>query len=87
MTRINTTDGLAKALEENDWSSSKSTDKVIAIMSGLRNVPWDKVKLFMLRWEIAAGIPVPNISLAMHDEGEEGEQEIDVDIPGMKEEE
>ena len=79
MKKINSLDGLAKALENNDWVPSKTTEKTIAIMSGLSNIPWDKVKLFTLRWE-SVGEIVPFINIMMHGQDEEGEPKIDVEM-------
>jgi len=85
MSKFKNMDTLAEALESNGWSDSKSTDKVIAIMSGLGNVPWDKVKLFTLRWSLSAGVSVPDINLLIWGDGEEGEPKIDVEIPDEEE--
>ena len=74
-------DGLARALLDNDWVASKTTEKTMAIMSGMSHVPWDKVKMFHLRWEVVGGEIVPNVNVMMFGEGEEGEPDIEVEIP------
>jgi len=74
---------LAKALRENDWVPSKTTDKTMAVMSGLSNIEWDKVKLFTLRWQVVGGEIVPNVNLMMFGEGEKEviEGDIKVELP------
>ncbi len=74
-------DGLAKALADNDWVPSKTTDKTMAVMSGLCNIPWDKVKVFTLRWVDDVGEIVPEINLMMFGEGEKGEAELSIELP------
>jgi hypothetical protein len=85
MRKFTSAEGLAKALEENDWVASKTTEKTMAIMAGLDNIPWDKVKLFTLRWEFVGGEIVPNINLMMYGEEVESEVKIDVEIPDEEE--
>lgn len=60
---------LAKALEENDWQASKTTDKTMAIMAGLGGIPWEQVKLFSLDWRVVGGEIVPHIQMAMYEPG------------------
>ena len=71
---------LARALRENEWTASKTTDKTMAIMSGLSNIPWDKVKLFTLRWGLTGGEIVPDMNIMMFRDGEEGESEVEVEM-------
>jgi hypothetical protein len=60
---------LAKALHENDWTASKSTDKTIAIMSALSELPWNKVKMLSLKWTSVSNEIVPLLQIAMHEPG------------------
>ena len=85
MGKLKSAEALAKALENNDWVPSKTTEKTMAIMSGLTNIPWDRVKLFTLRWEGLGGEIVPNINLMMMGEVEESEVKIEVEIPDEEE--
>ncbi len=87
MRTITSAESLAKALEKNDWVPSKTTEKTIAIMAGLDNIPWDKVKLFTLRWQLTGGEIVPLINLMMYGEEVEGEVKIEVELPDEEEEE
>lgn len=58
---------LAKALNDNNWTVSKSTDKTIAIMAGMAALPWDIVKLFNVKWATVGGEIVPIIQIIMKD--------------------
>ena len=61
-------------------SSSISTDKVIAVMAGLINVPWDRIKMFKLDWKVETlnhdDIVLPVIHIMAHDG-------TSVDVPGL----
>lgn len=84
MKQIKSLDGLAKAMEEQGWTASKTTDKTVALMSGLSNIPWEKVKLFTLRWTTSGGQIVPELNIMMFRDGEEfedSEVEVDIKIP------
>jgi len=87
MANVKKMDGLSRALAENDWVPSKTTDKTMAIMSGMSDVPWEKVRLFALRWEVVGGEIVPIVNIMMHGQGDDpNDTKIDVDFPGAKEE-
>jgi len=64
---VNSGAELARALKDNDWTASKTTDKTIVIMSALANIPWDKVKLLNLNWTTVNGEIVPLLQMAMHE--------------------
>ena len=87
--KIKSAEELAKALKDNDWVASKTTDKTIAIMAGLGSIPWDKVKIFSLRWDTELSEIVPIINIMMHShnykDGEEPDM-VEVDVESLMEE-
>ena len=51
-------------------TDSKSTDKLLAIMTGMSEIDWDKVKEFDLTWQKVDYVVVPNVKITMKDGGE-----------------
>lgn len=62
---------LAQALMSQGWNNSTSTDKLIALMAGIANIPWEKVKGCKLYWKVydvdGDEFLVPEFMLTMHD--------------------
>ena len=87
--KIRSAEELGKALRENDWVPSKTTDKTMAVMAGMGSIPWEKVKLFTLRWNTESGEIVPVINIMMHGPDyvkEEDDVEIEIDVETLLEE-
>ncbi len=80
MPKITTVDGLAEALKDKGWQASKTTDKTMAVMSGLNNIPWERVRVFTLRWGLSGGEIVPSINLMMFKDGDQGETNLNVEL-------
>ncbi len=80
--KIKSAEELAKALTEHGWVSSKTTEKTIAVMIGMNNIPWDKVKLFSLRWE-SVGVIVTVINIMMHSDVEKDKDMVEVALESL----
>ena len=88
--RARSAEELAKALKENDWTSSKTTDKTMAIMIGMDSIPWEKVKLFTMRWETVNSeiVPVINIMMRPHNYDETEDHDMkEFDVESLMDEE
>lgn len=56
-------------------TNSKSTDKLIVLMSGLDNLDWNTVKEFNLTWELIDNAVVPVLKFTRFDKGEHNDNE------------
>jgi len=79
--KIRSGEELAKAL--NERVASKTTDKTIAVMAGMSDIPWELVKMFSLRWDVVDDddVIVPIINIVMHNAMNKGE-DVKVETDG-----